>query len=148
MSWSRWRSFFEFAVRISCLAILFGGPLMVADILKPVIGKSLAAWFVVALPAMLVWLGGSALLDEVNDGWRTWRLRLGIFGMLLLAPMNLYAIGRLLRGDTKANFFTVAPVVYLTAVIVAYLYFAVRALQQPRPTQDAPTAEDLERPIE
>jgi len=133
--------------KIASLEMLFGGPLVASDDLRPLIGQ-VAAVGVAVVPVVLFYIGASALAGVEAFRTRRTPLRIGVIGALLVAPMNAYAIARVLAGDIRFGGITIAGVLICTGSIVTYLILAGRALRSPTPTPDARSLDDLGGPIE
>jgi hypothetical protein len=132
--------------KIAALEMLLGGPLLVSDDLRPLIGKA-AAIVVVVLPIVLFYIGAEALADSEGEPTRETPLRLGLIGAWLVAPMNLYAINRLLQGEIRFGATTPVGILICTIVLAAYFYLARRRLRRAELTLER-TREDFGDPIE
>jgi hypothetical protein len=131
------RALLGFFAKIVSLEMLFGGPLVTSDDLRPLIGQ-VAALAVAVVPVVLFYVGASALASNEPDRVLRKPLRIGLAGAWLVAPMNAYAISRVLARDIRFGAITIAGVLICTLVIVAYLILASRALRDESPTPDAP----------
>ncbi|HKQ56791.1 MAG TPA: hypothetical protein VJY35_02890 [Candidatus Eisenbacteria bacterium] len=131
------RALLGFFAKIVSLEMLFGGPLVASDDLRPLIGQ-VAAVAVAIVPVVMFYVGASALASDDPDRSLRRPLRIGVAGAWLVAPMNAYAIARVLAGDIRFGAITIVGVLICTLVIVGYLILAGRALRDESPTPDAP----------
>lgn len=127
------KTFFDLASKLAALEILFGGPMLVSDAMRPVIGKWPAIMFFAVLPIVFFYIGASNLAEADDFPPKRTFLRIGLLGALMVAPMNVYAIQRLVQGGPKPGALTVFAVVLCPIVLVAYVVLATRELRKPPP---------------
>src|SRR5689334_9155080 len=135
MSLARHKTFFDLAAKFASLDILFGGPLLVSDTLRSWIGKGPAVVLVGVVPLVCFYMGASHLAESDDFRPRRAFLRLGVLGALLIAPMNAYAIDRLMHVGPSLGMTTVWSVGLCSVVIIAYLVLATRELRMPPPAK-------------
>jgi hypothetical protein len=137
-----------FAVKIATLLAPLGGPHLVMDTLRPLIGKSAAA-IIACAPVVLMYIGADALADPSRGRWRKSFIRLGFDGAILLTAMNTYAIWRIfVWGDVSVEGLMIAGLVIGSLSIVVYTVLAHRALRVARPPLYGRTLQDFGGPIE
>ena len=138
------RALYNLIAKLASLVMLFGGPLLVSDALRARIDP-IAAVLVTIVPVVLFYMGADALVDPDRGRSRATFLRLGILGACVIAPMNAFAIARLVRGGFRFGVGPIAGALICALAIVTYLVLARRALQQALSPTRAP--EDLGGPI-
>jgi hypothetical protein len=113
-------------LKIAALLSYCGGPLFIADILKPRLNMGLA-FSMTFLPILLMLLGAFCLGDPTHGPWSSRLVRGGRLGLFIVLGMNLYAIGRFVDGvrvpDQSLHYIGIAVGV---AWSVAYLRAARR----------------------
>jgi hypothetical protein len=88
-------------LKIAALFSYCGGPLFVAEILKPRLGK-VPAFLVTFLPLAFM-LMGSFFLEDLPDRLMRAAVRAGLLGMYLALAMHAYTLWRLLEGVRTAE---------------------------------------------
>jgi hypothetical protein len=141
------KELYGLAAKLAALEILFGGPLLVSDELRPILGKWPAVVLAGVLPIVLFYMGASNLAEPEDFPPRRTHLWLGVVGALMVAPMNLYAIQRLLTSGPRVGAISVFGVVLCTVVIITYLVLAIRALRKYEPGDPGTGPRDY-RPID
>lgn len=138
---------YKLLAKVASLELLLGGPLLFSDDLRPLIGKA-AAITVVIVPVVLFYVGADALADPPAERSRVTRLRLGILGACLVAPMNLYGIAHVVQGKVRFVSLTIIGIAICTVSLVGYLILARRALRASRAALAVQAASEPARPIE
>ena len=127
------KTFFDLAAKLASLEILFGGPLLVSNSMRPVIGKWPAVVLFAVLPIACFYMGASNVAEADDFPPKRTLLRIGLLGVLMVAPMNMYAIQHLVQGGPKPGGLTVFAVVLCPIVLVTYVVLATRELRKPPP---------------
>ena len=86
----------ETLLKLSALFSYCGGPLFVADLLKPRLGKG-PAFLITFLPVGFM-LMGSFFLEDRPDRLMRGAVRAGLLGMYMALAMHAYTLWRLLAG--------------------------------------------------
>jgi hypothetical protein len=129
------KTFFDLASKLSALELLFAGPMLVSDAMRPVIGKWPAIVLFGVLPIVFFYMGASNLAETDDFPPRRALLRIGFLGVFMVAPMNVYAIQSLVQGGPKPGALTVFAVVLCPIVLVTYVVLATRELRKPPPAK-------------
>lgn len=148
MTLAKQKTFFDLAAKLSSLEILFGGPLLVSDAMRPVIGKWPAILLCGVLPIVCFYIGTSNLAEADDFPPKRAFLRVGLLGAFMVAPMNAYAIQRLILGGPKPGSLTVFSVVLCAIVLVTYVVLATRELRKPPPAKAAIDPNEDPSPID
>lgn len=113
----------RFQALILKLAALFtfcGGPMILADTLKPEFGQ-MGGFAVGMAPVAMLLLGGTALADPHRDWFERMSIRAGVMGAIVIVAMNAYGVWVLVanpdRADATLNWI---GVVVGMATVVAY----------------------------
>lgn len=114
--------------KIACIELLFGGPLMFYDQLRPVIGQ-LAALALVVAPVVLLYMGMDGLGEPSVARSRHLRVWLGIIGALMIVPMNAYGYWRVFQGSDPLDDLRLIHAFVTSVIVLVYLVLAVRALR-------------------
>lgn len=98
--------FWKFVLQVSALLAYCGGPLLIADELKPRVGKGWA-FALTFIPILLLIFGAFPLLrsdpDEEDDRFDAVSVRGGQIGIVLLLASNVYAVWALAQGRERAD---------------------------------------------
>jgi hypothetical protein len=81
----------EAVLKIAALFSYCGGPLFIADLLKPHLGFGLVFWMTF-LPVLLMVLGAIGLDDDARNRWSSAAVRAGHLGLYTVLGMNAYAL--------------------------------------------------------
>jgi len=135
----------EAVLKIAALFSYCGGPLFIADILKPRLNMSLV-FSITFFPVLLMVLGALCLDDRTRGRWSSRAVRGGRVGLFIVLGMNVYAIGRFVDGvrvpDQSLHYIGIAVGV---AWSVAYLRAARRWMSSAVVhAGDRPSAEPIE----
>ena len=132
----------EAALRIAALFSYCGGPLFIADLLKP---RHDTRWVfsLTFLPVGLMVMGAFYIDDDLRDRWSFRVVQAGRLGLYLALAMHLYALARFIDGVRVPD----QPLHYIGLVVgaawsVAYL----RAARRWASPGDASPAADSDSP--
>jgi len=142
------KMYLDVAAKLAALEILFGGPLLVSDMMRPVIGKWPAIVIFGVLPIVFFYIGASNLAESDDFPPKRAFLRLGFVGVFMVAPMNVYAFQRLVQTGPRIGALTVFAVVLCPFVLVAYVVLATRELRKPPPAKAAFDPDEDPSPID
>jgi len=138
---------FQVAIgKIACLVLLFGGPLAVYDDFRPILGKVVALVMTIA-PVVLFYFGTDGLAAP-SDGIGRFFLKLGITGVLLMVPMNVYVYWRLAQGAERREGLQLTGAVIDTVILTVFLVLAARALRRSRSAAESAFHRQFDGPIE
>lgn len=129
------KTFFDLVAKLATAEILFGGPMLVSDAMRPVVGKWLAIVLFGVLPIVFFYIGASNLSEADDFPPKRAFLRVGLLGALMVAPMNAYAIQRLVQEGPKPGALTIFAVVLCPIVLVTYVVLATRELRKRPPAK-------------
>jgi hypothetical protein len=151
MSWKAHakHQFIDLLIKIAALLSICGGPLVVMDTLRPLIGRA-AALIVVCAPSALIYLGAISLRDPDTNRWRNTFVWIGVVGVSILSLMNAYAVWYLVAGRFHPNRGLVIFGIVVGIVTAAvFAYFANRVLRRRSDRRlDAATLQGFGGPIE
>jgi hypothetical protein len=91
------RSMREGVLKIAALFSYCGGPLFIADLLKPR-HSTVAAFWITFLPVGFMAIGALCLDDDTRSRWSRVVVRAGRTGLFLVLGMHLYAIWCFVNG--------------------------------------------------
>jgi hypothetical protein len=110
-------------LKLSALFSVCGGPLVLADWLKPHMDRQLA--FAIAfLPTAALIFGVHSLWNAARDRWDKIMVSFGSFGALALIAMNILAISELAMAPERADAGLIKVGIAVGTVFVAYYGYA------------------------
>jgi hypothetical protein len=127
------------AIKLLALASFLGGPLYLADLLKPDWGQKTA--FLMAFgPLALMLLGAVSLVDDPAERLGRIAVGAGVVGAILVALQHAFAGWQLwIAGADHPNRGLIGfGIVVGVPTVAAYLHLARRFLSTPRPSADPP----------
>ena len=135
----------EGALKIAALFSYCGGPLFIADLLKPRIGTA-GAFVITFLPVLLMVMGALFMDDDIRSRWAFAAVRAGRVGLYIVAGMHVYALWCFAHGVRKPD----QTLYYLGIVVgVAWSIYYLRAARRGvRPTDASSFDPSSPKPIE
>jgi hypothetical protein len=125
MSFSGWHIL---AIKLAALLSFCGGPLYVADLLKPALGRDVA-FGVAFAPLAMATLCAFSLWEDHPWSWGKYAIAVGLLGAVIVAATSVFAISQLSGGPDRADrsLIVLGSIVGL-AVAAAYAWLAWRRL--------------------
>jgi len=116
--------------KLALLLSFCGGPMLIADLLKPMIGQ-LEAFAITFAPLAVTGFCALYLEDDEPGNWGREAALAGLVGVAIVAMMNAFAVWQLATGPERAdgslNAFGIVVGIVSSAV---YVYLARRRLKQ------------------
>jgi hypothetical protein len=88
----------ETFLKLAALLSYCGGPLFVADLLKPRFGMGPAVFLATFLPIGMMLMGAFYVDDRDGSGVTAAFVRLGVLGLVITLGMHVYALGCFVQG--------------------------------------------------